>query len=178
MKNILSALLLIFCLAYFAESINASINYSGAEAVIKGLDDKKLGKIVFSENAGKIKISGTVSGLNPNSKHAIHIHEAGTCVGDFSAAGSHYDPTHENKHGTMKEESHYGDLGNLKTNSKGIAKLGITSDKLFINVDRHSIVGRSIIIHNKADDFSTQPSGNSGKRIACGVIEGTNKLSE
>lgn len=149
-----------------------SLNYNKAIATLNDLDGKEVGKIYFEESGQKLKIKGTVIGLEKGSKHGIHIHSNGTCVGDFKAAGSHYDPSRSEHHGSKEDNSHYGDLGNIEANKEGTAILNLTSEKLIINVDRYSIIGRSVILHEGSDDLKSQPSGNSGKRIACGVIEG------
>lgn len=162
---------LLFLSILSLQSVNA-LKYNAAQVTMKNLKGEKVGNIYFSENNKKIKITGKIKGLKASSKHGMHIHQHGTCIADFGPAGSHYDPTNANKHGDIDSKSHYGDLGNIKANKNGIAKFTINSEKLFIDIDRYSIVGRSIIIHADKDDKKTSPSGNSGKRIACGVIEG------
>lgn len=111
----------------------------------------------------------TVYNITPG-VHAIHIHEFGNCEApDFKSAGAHYNPHHK-KHGLKNPEGHHlGDLPNLEVNVNGTASAQLELPEL--NTDgENSVVNRSVVIHEKADDEMTDPSGNSGARIACGVI--------
>lgn len=105
-------------------------------------------------------------------KHGIHIHEKGDCSAtDASSAGDHYNPAHL-AHGALDPAKHHaGDLGNIEVDEQGNGKLDIIIDNSkehMFNWD--DFIGKSIVLHEHADDLTTQPSGNSGKRIACGVI--------
>jgi superoxide dismutase, Cu-Zn family len=128
------------------------------------------GTVTFTEAAGKVKIVATVSGLKPNSKHGFHIHEGTECGDDGMKAGGHYNPE-KHEHGLAdKDKRHAGDFGNLETNDKGEAKFELTVDNITINGQKNPILGRAMIVHEKADDGS-QPTGNAGGRIACGIIK-------
>ena len=113
-----------------------------------------------------------IKGLKPNSSHGFHIHENGDCSAeDAKSAGGHFAPA-GNKHGAYEEASrHAGDLGNLKSNAEGVA---VVKRKLFgLNMkkdDPYSVAGRAVIVHEKADDLKSQPSGAAGPRIGCGVL--------
>lgn len=138
------------------------------------------GTVVFTEANGRMYIVADISGLAPNSKHGFHIHEKGDLTAaDLSSAGAHYDPGMAKHHGApnddMKLMNHAGDLGNLVSDNKGVAHLELTVEDLTIDGARNAIVGRSVIVHAKVDDFMTQPTGNSGGRIAGGVIEKTSQ---
>jgi Cu-Zn family superoxide dismutase len=123
-----------------------------------------------SAGGGKVRVTATVEGLAPNSVHAIHIHEFGDCTApDAKSAGSHYNPESHPHALPDKKERHAGDLGNLQADAQGKATLDLTVDNITINGSNNSIVGRGVIVHEKADDGS-QPVGNAGSRIACGVI--------
>jgi Cu-Zn family superoxide dismutase len=128
------------------------------------------GTITFSQSGGKVMVMGTVSGLVPNQKHAIHVHEFGDCSSpDGAAAGSHYNPE-GNPHAMPPEgHRHAGDMGNLVADKDGKAVLELTLDNITVAGVRNPVLGRAVIVHEKPDDGG-QPVGNAGARIACGVI--------
>ena len=131
------------------------------------------GEIKFLQNRnGKVKMLGKIQGL-PSASHAIHIHEKGDCSSeDGKSAGGHWNPTSK-QHGKWGHNNfHSGDIGNLRTNSKGEATIKHTSKiwQLGKEDDTTNIIGKAIIIHAGVDDFTSQPTGAAGKRIACGVI--------
>jgi Cu-Zn family superoxide dismutase len=114
-----------------------------------------------------------VKGLKPSSKHGIHIHEKGDLTGpDLKTAGAHYDPAMTKTHGGPDSAKHHGgDAGNLTADDKGNAHYELTIEGISLT-GKNSIIGRSVIIHEKEDDLqNTDPSGHSGARIAGGVIE-------
>jgi Cu-Zn family superoxide dismutase len=127
------------------------------------------GKINFIQESDGVRVEGEVSGLAPG-KHGIHIHEFGDCGGaEAKAAGEHFNPTGHPHGPGASPNSHEGDLGNLVADSDGRAKFSLKHPWLTLSGPK-SIVGKSLIIHAVEDDLSSQPSGNSGARIACGVI--------
>jgi superoxide dismutase, Cu-Zn family len=133
---------------------------------------KKLqGNITIEELDKVLKISANLKGLRPNSKHGFHVHQKGVCEGpDYKSAGDHYNPD-AMKHGKPGTEHHHkGDLGNLVTNANGEINQVIMLPKSELN-NIESWTGKSLLIHAKADDFKSQPSGDSGARIACGLIK-------
>lgn len=143
------------------------------EAVVQvkpvGENDIK-GKVVFTQVPGGIKIVADVDGLKPG-EHGFHVHEHGDCGGaGASAAGAHFNPTNKKHGGPDSAERHVGDFGNLVADDKGHAHYERV-DKIISFEGEKSIIGRSIIIHADRDDLTTQPTGNSGARIACGIIE-------
>ena len=128
------------------------------------------GTVTFEETGGKVSATAKVSGLKAG-KHGFHIHEKGDCSApDAASAGGHYNP--ESKaHGTPDApEHHTGDLGNVEADAKGDASLSRTYDFLSLS-GPNSIVGKAVIVHIQEDDFKTQPTGNAGARVACGVIQ-------
>lgn len=132
--------------------------------------DKVKGQFEAMEANDEIKIKVKVSGLKPNSKHGFHIHENGVCEGpDFKSAGGHFNP-YNMPHGAPHMKSHLGDLGNLEANRKGVAEKEITIAKHEAD-DLQKIIGKALIVHEKADDMKTQPTGDAGGRIACGIIK-------
>lgn len=156
----------IWCALFVSAFVPLGAVYS-AEAELKGKGIS--GKVSFAETGAGVKVSGVIDGLSPGS-HGFHIHEKGDCSAeDFSSAGAHFNPT-GSKHGNPSHGPHHaGDLGNILAPEKGSARHSITVPLGLEGPD--SIVGRSVVVHEKADDLKTDPSGNSGARIACGVIE-------
>lgn len=144
---------------------------SKANAVVNPTEGNKTwGNITFTETDEGVQIVANVQGLPPGGKHGFHIHEFGDCSSsDASSAGAHYNPT-KHKHGGPEDaDRHEGDLGNLEADSQGHATYE-RLDKVITLNGPNSILGKSVVIHADEDDFKTQPTGNSGKRIACGLI--------
>lgn len=119
---------------------------------------------------GGVAISGTVMGLKANSSHGFHIHEYGDCSApDGSSAGSHFHLS-GTKHGPAEGLArHLGDLGNLVASDSGIATYNKTIQGISLK-GGSSVIGRSLVVHAEVDDLKTDPSGNSGDRVGCGVI--------
>jgi Cu-Zn family superoxide dismutase len=133
---------------------------------------KVAGDATFSAAGGKVTMTVKATGLAPGT-HAIHLHEKGDCSDpEAKAAGPHWNPTNA-AHGRWGQAAfHHGDIGNLEANPAGEATLTFTTDLWTIGGPAASdVVGRSVIVHEKADDFQTQPTGNAGGRVACGVIK-------
>ncbi|HWU45030.1 MAG TPA: superoxide dismutase family protein [Bdellovibrio sp.] len=141
-----------------------------AQAVLKAAQGTKTKGIVhFSEENGKMTVEVMAEGLK-SGPHGFHIHEVGDCSAkDFSSAGGHFNPT-QMKHGAPGKQSHAGDLGNLTANKKGKISATMTAEN-FSLAGPDSIIGKSVIVHKNADDLKSQPAGNSGPRVLCGVIE-------
>jgi Cu-Zn family superoxide dismutase len=132
------------------------------------------GEVTFTEReSGKVRIEVKVENLPPG-EHAVHLHEHGDCsAADASSAGGHWNPTMK-PHGKRGNGTafHKGDIDNMKVGDDGKGKLTMTIEGWSIGgPDSTNIVGKSVIIHEKADDFTSQPSGNAGGRISCGVIK-------
>ena len=127
------------------------------------------GIVTFTKVEGGIKIVADLKGLTPG-KHGIHIHECGDCsAADGTSAGGHFNPT-ASEHGSPTEKMHHeGDMGNIIADKSGKAHLEFI-DKSLSFEGINSIIGRSVIVHKDVDDMKTQPTGNSGARVACGVI--------
>lgn len=156
---------------------------AGCQSMTKGpsataqLDAAKGGRVVgtvtFQEADGKTTVRAEVNGLPPNRQFGFHVHEKGDCSApDFTSAGGHFNPEAK-PHGDHKSAaSHAGDLPNLSSDSQGVAALSYTSTLLTVAPGAHSVVGRAVVVHENPDDYRSQPAGNSGPRIACGVIKG------
>ena len=115
-------------------------------------------------------VVGTFSGL-VYGEHGFHVHEKGDCSApDGTSAGGHFNPGGKPHAARDAAARHAGDLGNLKADPYGLARVDFVDSTLSLS-GADSIVGKAVIIHEKADDFTTQPTGNAGARQACGVIE-------
>ncbi|HEV2296130.1 MAG TPA: superoxide dismutase family protein [Tepidisphaeraceae bacterium] len=131
------------------------------------------GTITFHQTDDEVHISGEISGLQPNSRHGIHIHETGDLSApDLSSAGGHFNPDNH-PHGAPATQGavHAGDLGNLEANDQGVAKMDLTVENITLGAGENNVVGKPVIIHAKADDLKSQPSGDAGARIGGGIIE-------
>jgi len=135
-------------------------------------NSKVSGTATFTEKNGKVTFVAKIAGLQPGI-HAIHIHEKSDCsAADGSSAGGHWNPTFK-KHGKWGVgEYHKGDIGNFTADEKGNGTITLTTDQWCIGCGdaTKDIIGKGLIVHQGADDFATQPSGNSGARVACSAI--------
>jgi superoxide dismutase, Cu-Zn family len=120
-----------------------------------------------------VRITGTLQGLSPNGEFGFHIHEKGDCSApDASSAGGHFNPANA-PHGNPQGEAHHaGDMLNARSDATGIAQVDAVATGVSLTGGLpNDVHGKAIVVHEKADDYATQPSGNSGARIACGVIQ-------
>lgn len=143
-----------------------------AEAALAPASKSKVtGTTTFVEVDGGVEITATVENLKPGD-HGWHVHEKGDCSApDASSAGEHFNPENK-KHGAPDAaEHHAGDFGNLTAGKDGKATKTITMMGVTLGDGPTSLVGKSVIVHAKKDDLKSQPSGNAGARIACGVIQ-------
>jgi Cu-Zn family superoxide dismutase len=131
---------------------------------------KAFGEATFEQAGDKVHVIVFAQGLTPGRQHGFHIHEAGDCSsGDGMSAKGHFNP--QGKAHGQPGSGHAGDLPMLQADKAGKAKLDVTVDGISIGQGAGNVVGRGLIIHADPDDFKTQPTGNSGARIACGVIK-------
>jgi len=129
------------------------------------------GYATFTRRGEAILITVDLSGLRPG-LHGIHVHEHGACSDNGKDAGGHFNPTAQEHGKGMTMDGHAGDLGNIEADSDGKAHMAVEDRYLALD-GADSVVGLSLVVHADPDDFATQPSGNSGARIACGVIHRT-----
>ena len=153
---------------------SAGFAQSAAHADIVDAQGKKIGTAAFRASNNGVRIDVNVSGLPPGTR-GIHIHSVGKCEGPaFTTAGPHLNPTSK-KHGKDNPEGpHAGDLLNLEVNADGLGKASLLDQNVTLGQGQSSLFhegGTSLVIHANADDYKTDPAGNSGARIACGVIE-------
>ncbi len=127
------------------------------------------GMVTFVKAEDGVRVTGEIKGLTPG-KHGFHIHEFGDCSApDAGSAGPHFNPTNA-PHGSPESHMcHAGDLGNITADSSGVATIDLTSKEFDLDSPA-SIIGRSVIVHAKEDDLKSQPSGESGARLGCGVV--------
>ena len=146
-----------------------------ATANVMDLEGKSLGTLTLETMDGQVHISGALTGL-PGGDHGIHIHEKGACdaADKFESAGGHFNPT-GHVHGKDNPEGpHAGDLPNITATAEGGGALvDLMDDSVTLGEGENSLLdgdGSAIVVHADPDDYKTDPSGNSGDRIACGVI--------
>jgi len=135
-----------------------------------------VGLATFTENADGVTVHILVEGLSPG-EHGWHLHEFGVCdpngAEPFSSAGEHWNPTVQPHGAPDADEHHVGDFGNLEASADGLADIEITTTDFTFEAGLNSVFdedGTSIVVHEGRDDLTTQPSGNSGPRYACGVV--------
>ena len=135
-------------------------------------DNAAVGEVTFVERSnGKVLVVANLSGLKPYSEHGFHIHETGDCARDGANTGGHFNPA-KAAHGHLGVNGrHAGDLPNLRTDARGRASTSIEIKGLSVGSSPASVIGRSVVVHALPDDYRTDPSGNAGPAIGCGVIE-------
>jgi superoxide dismutase, Cu-Zn family len=127
------------------------------------------GTVTFTASGENVKVIADITGLTPG-KHGFHIHELGDCSDPNAAsAGGHFNPAHKQHGAPDSSERHAGDLGNIEADASGKAHLEWSDSVMKLN-GTDSVVGHAVIVHEKADDLKTQPTGDAGGRLACGVI--------
>ncbi len=132
------------------------------------------GNVSFTVVDGRVHVTGQVSGLKPDSEHGFHIHEKGDCSApDGASAGGHFNPGQQD-HGSVTADVHHGgDMPNIKANAEGVATIDapVSSNVNIGKGDGFDIIGRGLIVHADPDDYTSQPTGNAGGRLACAVIK-------
>jgi Cu-Zn family superoxide dismutase len=132
--------------------------------------NKVSGIVTFTEEADGVRVQADIAGLPPG-KHGFHVHEFGDCSApDLASAGAHFNPTNKPHAGPDSAARHVGDMGNVDADASGAAKLNYVDHEISLTNDQRSVIGRSVVVHAKADDLKSQPAGDSGARVACGVI--------
>ena len=144
------------------------------KAQIQTVDVSKahLGKMYLRPVQGGVQVFGKLTGLNPGSTYAIHIHENGTCASKGKDAGGHFNPLDKQHGHPSTPESHAGDLPNLTADANGVASINFVREDISVDPRvANTVYNRAFIIHAGADDYVSQPAGNAGDRMACGVLE-------
>jgi len=148
---------------------------ASAQAVLQPAKDTPgfSGRVIFYQAGSQVRVVADVTGVSPPGNHGFHVHENGKCERDpgkdFASAGGHFNPA-GTPHACPDAASHHaGDLGNIVINADGTGHVDVTTSALSLS-GASSVVGRAVILHAAPDDCTTQPTGNAGGRLACGVI--------
>lgn len=152
----------------------APVAAEAATAQLKSPEGADMGTLSLVQTADGVKIEGTVKGLEPG-EHAFHIHETGKCdAPDFKSAGGHYNPGNQ-PHGKHGGGPHAGDMDNATAGDDGTAKISVVNSLVTLNAPANGTLfdadGSAIVFHAGPDDYSSQPAGDAGPRVACGVIQ-------
>lgn len=144
----------------------ANVNLASASASLVS------GRLSVVPMRDGVHLTGEVGGLAPNSTHAIHIHEKGDCsAADASSAGGHFNPAGA-PHGKVGSGAHHGgDMDNIVADAEGVARVNVHASGVTLGGGApNDVAGRAVIVHASQDDYKTQPTGNAGGRVACGII--------
>lgn len=161
-----------FCIGVVAAGC-ASMAASGssAEATLEPTKGNTAGgKVTFVQKGDKVFVVARVSGLSPGG-HGFHIHEKGDCSsGDGMSAGGHFNPFGKPHGNPLQPDHHGGDMPMLIADAYGEANLTTELGGITVGSGAGDVIGKAVVVHKDPDDFTTQPTGNSGARVACGVI--------
>ena len=172
MKTALKLAACALCLSSCATTTMAPAGPSANAVVRPASGSQAHGSATFTQVGTRVRVDAEIAGLAPG-RHGFHIHEKGDCTApDAASAGPHFNPASKKHGGTDSGERHGGDLGNLTANEYGKATLSVMVDGISVGKGTDGVIGRGIIVHADPDDLKTDPGGNSGDRIGCGVIEG------
>jgi Cu-Zn family superoxide dismutase len=128
------------------------------------------GKVTFTLERKGMHVVADIEGLTPG-KHGFHVHEFGDCNSDDgTSAGEHFNPTNKKHGGPDGSEHHVGDLGNIVADDQGYAHFDSFNKEIKFEGE-NNILGKSVVVHSNPDDYTSQPAGNSGPRLGCGIIE-------
>jgi len=173
MKKIILGIAAVGLLIFSCKSSSSSTPANKLDITLESKSGSTVkGTAVFTEKNGEVTLVAKLSGLKPGI-HGIHIHEKADCsAADAASAGGHWNPTFK-KHGKWSDaEHHKGDIGNFTADTDGNATVLFKTDEWCIGCGdaTKDILGKGLIVHDKADDYVTQPTGNAGARVACSAI--------
>ncbi len=169
----MKTLLIGIALALLPSNVLAAKALEKIEVPLKDGSGSEVGIAMITETKHGVEIEIDARGLPPG-EHGFHVHERGDCAGpSFETAGGHYNPSMKEHGKKVKAGPHLGDFQNLKVKKDGTHKTKVKSKNLTLRAGAHSLrkeMGTALIIHEKADDYKSQPSGDAGARLVCGVI--------
>ena len=158
--------------ALLVAAVTLPVQAELASAQLKDASGKAIGDVDLMQTQAGVLLKVTVQGLPPG-EHAFHIHAVGKCEAPFESAGPHFDPGNH-KHGMLAGVGHAGDMPNLHVPQSGDLSVEVVNTAITLEKGKPNSVfdndGSAVVIHAKADDYKSDPAGNSGDRIACGVI--------
>ena len=170
--------LLVLCSYGFTQNMMSHDNtmMMGTSKITKGIavlhptkGNKVSGWVTFTKEDGGVRVKASLSNLEPG-KHGFHIHQYGDCSSDDgTSAGGHFNPALASHGAPTDAIRHEGDMGNITADSTGHAEFDYVDTQLSFD-GVNSVIGHAVIVHAKVDDLTTQPTGNAGGRVACGVI--------
>jgi Cu-Zn family superoxide dismutase len=160
--------------AVVAAALSGPAAAQSATAAIKSQDGKDVGTADLTAVPGGVLIKLNLKGLPPGD-HAFHVHAVGKCESPFTSAGGHFNPDNK-KHGLMADAGHHaGDMPNLHVPAGGELVVEVLNTEVTLEKGKPNSVfdadGSAVVIHANADDYKTDPTGNAGDRIACGVLQ-------
>ena len=158
--------------AFFVTACATPLSGPSASAQLMATTGNSVtGQVQFTQKGDKVLVTGEVRGLKPNAEHGFHVHEKGDCSsGDGMSTGGHFNPDGK-AHGAYDQSDHHaGDLPSLTADATGTARFSFESGTISVGAGRADVMGRGLIVHRDPDDYKSQPAGNSGPRVACGVI--------
>jgi Cu-Zn family superoxide dismutase len=129
------------------------------------------GTVTFMKYGNSVTVVADIRGLPPNSTHGFHVHENGVCQApDFASAGGHFNPGGHPHAGPPTTPRHAGDLGNVEAGPNGRVYRRMIVTNLSLGSGPDNVIGKAVVVHANRDDLTSQPSGDAGGRIACGVV--------
>ena len=173
MKKVWVAITVVGLVIFSCKSSSSASKYKTLTLIFETKSNSGVtGTATFKETNSEVTFTTKLYGLKPGI-HAIHIHEKADCsAADASSAGGHWNPTFK-KHGKWTDSEHHkGDIGNFTADANGNGTITLTTNEWCIGCGdtTKDILGKGLIVHDKPDDFITQPTGNSGARVACSAI--------
>ena len=170
-RYLLSQALIGMCALSACAGSNDRAGMRAATTLLPAAGSKTHGQVTFMQTGNSVHVTGEITGLAPG-RHGLHLHEKGDCSApDVSSAGGHFNPAHTEHGGLRTGERHAGDFGNIVADGAGKAAFDFNASGISVSaVHSDGIIGRALVVHAGTDDERSNPAGNSGGRIACGVV--------
>ena len=165
------AVLLTACQSMTAKPPLTAIAEMKPTSAAVGAQLNPTGTVKFTQlDNGKVLIEANISGLKPNAEHGFHVHAVADCSGDGLKTAGHFNPDNHPHNHPAQANRHAGALFNLKTNAQGVGTLRQEADTITLTEGKYKVIGQPLITHRDPDDYVSQPLGNAGPRISCGII--------